>query len=129
MVREILRQDQAFMDGGSGNQYEFQQHRRRSQVPSGPKSQGHERSCCKPCALRRIKLGAGEGVNTSKTGKPYLPAGVPRNPRHGKAIAGWSSGPKSAVGVISVTFWPAFFSKLDNDAVVRLSALFHHGVV
>jgi len=44
-----------------------------------------------------------------------LPTGVPRNPRHDNAKAGWSSSPNRAVGVIGVPFRSALLSKLDND--------------
>lgn len=57
-------------------------------------------------------------------GNPYLPAGVPRDPRHSKAIARWSSGPYNTVSVIGVPFRSALLSKLDNDAVVELSVRF-----
>ena len=66
-------------------------------------------------------LGDGSGMlPRAKWGSPYLPTGVPRNPRHDNAKAGWSSRPNSTVGVIGVSFWSALLSKLDNNAAVRV---------
>jgi hypothetical protein len=60
-----------------------------------------------------------------KQGDPYLPTGIPRNPRHDKAKPRRSSSPYSTVGIIGFPFWSALLSKLDNNAVVEVSAPFH----
>jgi hypothetical protein len=84
-------------------------------------------------ALSRECSWGGRGVlPRPKRENPYLPTGVPRNPRHDDTKAGLSSaGPivTTTTFGVGVPLWSALLSKLDDNAVATMSVPFHSRMI
>ena len=124
MVQEIWRQGQAFMGGHPETNTNSNSTDEGSKSQAGRTYRVTSEGAANPALSGEYSWGWKRGVATSKTGNPYLPAGVPRYPRHSNTVAGYSSSPRRAVRVVVLPFWSALLSKLDNDAMAGKSAPF-----
>ena len=124
MVRETLRQGQAFMGGCPETNTNSNSADDGSKSQAGRNHRVADEAVVNP-APPENKVGGGSVLPRPKQGNPYLPTGVPRNPRYNKAEARWPSSPNSAVGVVGVPLWSALLSKLDDDTMVRISVPVH----